>query len=233
MARAVRWISPSRPGKLVCSATQTMACAIFPTFRCSPASTGVWGHYYIYCYSDPGNGLGGATCTGAPSGWSGAGGTSFASPIMAGIQALVNQKVAARQGNPNPTYYAIAQSEYGASGSSNCNSSTQPVLSRGLSTACVFYDVTQGDIDLNCRNTHNCYIPSGTNGVLNTGKVTSVALDAGGSGYPAGTTCKIATPDNSSAYAGYAGGVQATCTVTVSGGRCHRCHAGDGWRAVT
>ena len=183
------------------------------------AANGVWGHYYIFCDSDTGTGQGGSACTGAPSGWSKAGGTSFASPIMAGIQALVNQKASARQGNPNPTYYAIAQSEYGASGSSNCNSSTQPILSRGLSTTCVFYDVTQGDIDLNCTSTHSCYIPSGTNGVLNTGKVTSVALGAGGSGYPSATTCTISAPGNSAAYAGYAGGVQATCTATVMGGR--------------
>jgi hypothetical protein len=138
---------------------------------------------------------------------------------MAGIQALVNQKTASRQGNPNPTYYAIANGEYGASGSSNCNSSTQPLLPRGLSTTCVFYDVTQGDIDLNCRNTHNCYILSGTNGVLNTGKITSLTLGAGGAGYPGGTTCTIAAPDNSSSYAGYAGGIQATCTATVAGGQ--------------
>ncbi len=145
------------------------------------AANGIWGHYYVYCYSDPGTGRGGVPCTGTPSGWSGAGGTSFASPIMAGIQALINQKAAARQGNPNPTYYAIAANEYGASGSSNCNSSNQPLLPRGISTTCVFYDVTQGDIDLNCRGTVNCYIPSGTNGVLGTGKISSVTLGAGGS----------------------------------------------------
>ena len=208
---------PSRPGRRSCSVTRTMVCAIFRTFRCSPP-TGFGGTTTYIAIPIPVRDLGGAPCTGAPSGWSGAGGTSFSSPILAGIQALVNQKVAARQGNPNPTYYAIAQSEYGASGSSNCNSSTQPLLPRGLSTTCVFYDVTQGDIDLDCRSTYNCYIPSGTNGVLNTGKITSVALGAGGSGYPSATTCTIAAPDNSTAYAGYTGGVQATCTATVSGG---------------
>jgi hypothetical protein len=53
------------------------------------ASKGIWGHYYGICYSDRRNG--GSSCSGAPSTWAGAGGTSFASPIMAGIQALVNQ----------------------------------------------------------------------------------------------------------------------------------------------
>jgi hypothetical protein len=75
----------------------------------------------------------------------------------------VNQKWG-RQGNPNPVYYKIARAEYGAKGSSACNST------KGIGTAssCVFYDVTQGDMDVNCTGTHNCYRPSGTNGVLST-----------------------------------------------------------------
>ena len=126
------------------------------------AANGVWGHYYVYCDSDTNDG--GAACTGAPSGWSGAGGTSFAAPIVASIQALVNQKQGAKQGNPNPTLYALAKSEYGAGGSSICNSTS----GKGTSSSCVFYDVTQGDMDVNCTGTHNCYRPSGTNGVLST-----------------------------------------------------------------
>src|SRR5262249_3706484 len=42
------------------------------------AANGIWGHYYVVCYSDTRNG--GAKCTGAPSGWAGGGGTSFGSP---------------------------------------------------------------------------------------------------------------------------------------------------------
>jgi Pro-kumamolisin, activation domain len=132
------------------------------------AANGVWGHAYIYCYSNLGANLGGAACTGAPSGWSAAGGTSFASPIMAGIQALVNQKTGSSQGNPNPSYYQLAAAEYGASGSTTCNST----LGNGVASNCVFYDVTQGDIDVNCKfngtKNNNCYKPSGTNGVLST-----------------------------------------------------------------
>ncbi|MGD0144962.1 MAG: protease pro-enzyme activation domain-containing protein, partial [Rhizomicrobium sp.] len=55
------------------------------------AADGLWGHYYVICYSDEWGG--GTPCKGAPEYWSGAGGTSFASPIMAGIQALVDQKL--------------------------------------------------------------------------------------------------------------------------------------------
>ena len=126
------------------------------------AANGVWGHYYVFCCSDTANG--GASCTGAPSGWAGAGGTSFSSPIMAGIQALVNQKTAAAKAIPNPVYYQLAASEYGASGSTTCNSTN----GNGVASSCIFYDVTQGDMDVNCTGSHNCYRPSGTNGVLST-----------------------------------------------------------------
>jgi subtilase family serine protease len=125
------------------------------------AANGVWGHYYVICFSDPSNG--GTPCTGAPSGWPGYGGTSFSSPILAGIQALVNQKWG-RQGNPNPVYYQLAATEYGSSGSSSCNSTK----GNGVSSSCIFYDVTQGDMDVNCTGSNNCYKPSGTNGVLST-----------------------------------------------------------------
>jgi len=132
------------------------------------AANGAWGHSYIFCDSNVGGG--GAVCAGAPSGWSLAGGTSFASPIMAGIQSLVNQSTASRWGNPNPTYYALAAAEYGGSGSGNCNSS----MGNAVGAGCVFYDVTQGDMDVPCQTNpytltgtlFNCYSPAGQFGVL-------------------------------------------------------------------
>ena len=124
------------------------------------AANGVWGHYYVVCLTH-----GTSTCTGAPSTWAGFGGTSVSTPIMAGIQALVNQ-VWGKQGNPDPVYYKIAAAEYGSSGNSACNSSSLPQLRRGLASTCVFYDVTQGDMDVNCTGANNCYLPSGTYGVL-------------------------------------------------------------------
>ncbi|MGO9455262.1 MAG: hypothetical protein ACLQDV_30070 [Candidatus Binataceae bacterium] len=122
------------------------------------AANGIWGHYYVVCQSNV------ASCNGAPDTWAGYGGTSVASPIMAAIQSLVDQKTASRQGNPNPTYYSLASTEYGASGSSVCNSS----LGNEASGSCIFYDVTQGDMDVDCVGTNNCYTPSGTYGVLST-----------------------------------------------------------------
>jgi uncharacterized protein YceK len=124
------------------------------------AADGLWGHFYVFCWSDTANG--GAACTGAPSGWSGAGGTSFAAPIMAGIQALVNQKAGGPQGNPNPVYYQLAANEYGSSGSSSCNSSN----GTSVASSCIFYDVTLGDMDVNCVGNANCYLADGSVGVL-------------------------------------------------------------------
>jgi subtilase family serine protease len=128
------------------------------------AANGVWGHAYVFCFSDPGANRGGAPCAGAPSGWSLAGGTSFASPIWAGFQALINQKAGGPQGNPNPEYYKLAKTEYGASGSTTCNSK----LGNTVGSSCIFYDVTQGDMDVNCTGANSCYLPSGTYGVLST-----------------------------------------------------------------
>jgi subtilase family serine protease len=114
------------------------------------AADGIWGHYYVTCYSDRKNG--GVPCTGAPSGWAGAGGTSFSSPILAGIQALVNQHQAlinhnsGAQGNPNYVYYNLA-----------ANASL---------AAFTFHGIAEGDIDVNCSGTQNCY---GATSTSNTG----------------------------------------------------------------
>jgi subtilase family serine protease len=91
-----------------------------------------WGHYSVVCFSDPNNG--GAPCTGAPLNWAGFGGTSVASPVMAGVQALVNQNAGGAQGNPNYVYYKLAASVPSA-----------------------FHSITQGDIDVNCDGALNCY----------------------------------------------------------------------------
>jgi subtilase family serine protease len=113
------------------------------------AANGLWGHYYVFCWSDTKNG--GAACVGNPSGWAGAGGTSFGSPILAGIQALVNQHEGAAQGNPNYIYYKLAASQYAGNGLSTCNSSS------ASASSCIFHDVTLGDIVVDCSGSFNCY----------------------------------------------------------------------------
>jgi subtilase family serine protease len=191
------------------------------------AANGVWGHYFIFCDSDP---LDGGTCSGAPSGWLGAGGTSFSSPIMAGIQALVNQKAGSAQGNPNPTYYSLAATEYGASGNAACNST----LGNAVASSCIFYDVTQGDMDVNCTGTNNCYTPSGTYGVLSTSNSayqpaygTGVGWDfATGigtvnaanlvNGWPVSTSPNFTVSANPTSVTITQGGAAGTSTITVT-----------------
>lgn len=112
------------------------------------ASNGFWSHYYVVCYSDPA--FGGVGCSGTPDGWNGAGGTSFVAPILAGVQALVNQKTGFRQGNPDYIYYALAGLEYGKKGNAACNSNSG-------TNACIFHDITFGDNVVDCSGTFNCY----------------------------------------------------------------------------
>ncbi len=125
------------------------------------AADGLWSHFYVFCWSDTKNG--GAACGADPSAWSGAGGTSFASPILAGIQALINQKAGGPQGNPAPVYYQLAAAEYGASGSSLCNSNN----GNAVGGNCIFNDVTLGDMDVDCVGP-NCFLADGSVGVLST-----------------------------------------------------------------
>ena len=153
------------------------------------AGSGLWGHYYVMCWSDVRNG--GARCTGSPSTWAGAGGTSFASPILAGIQALVNQHTGSAQGNPNYVYYKLAASEYGGAGSASCKSAN----GKAAGSSCVFYNVTQGDNSVNCAGNQNCFgstasaVRSGRhtvvsdNGALTTNSATYVPAYSSGTGW--------------------------------------------------
>jgi subtilase family serine protease len=138
------------------------------------ASNGIWDAYYVVCWSNPDTNPivgGGYSCTGAPSMWAGFGGTSVSSPIMAAIQALVNQKTESRWGNPNTVYYSLAKHEFGhdGRGAKACNSTTV-----GDGSSCVFYDVTEGDNSSVCTaGTNgvliNCYAPDGdAYGILST-----------------------------------------------------------------
>jgi subtilase family serine protease len=138
------------------------------------AANGVWAHALIFCMSD--SAQGGVPCTYSNSTdavYNSAGGTSFASPAFAGIQALINQHKGARQGNPNTRLYALAAAEYGSASAPNsanlssCNSTN----GNTAGSTCVFYDITAGDMDVVCRKgSANCYVGSSTKtyGVLST-----------------------------------------------------------------
>jgi subtilase family serine protease len=94
---------------------------------------------------------------------------------MAGIQALVNEKMGGKQGNPNPVYYKLAASSAASS---------------------VFHSITKGDIVVNCAGDINCYgdqfVGRGHaspptffagNGALSTTTATYTPAFAAGSGY--------------------------------------------------
>jgi subtilase family serine protease len=154
------------------------------------AANGVWSHFYVYCMSDTAQG--GVACNYTNTTDTldlAAGGTSFAAPALAGIQALVNQKTGSKQGNPNVTYYHLAATEYGATGNPACNSSGGTVGAPVLpASTCIFRDVTQGDIDVPCTGTTNCfgYSKSGRTteyGVLSTSSTTLTPAYAAGNGW--------------------------------------------------
>jgi len=125
------------------------------------AADGVWNHYFLLCFSDPNNQ--GGPCTANPGDWPpGGGGTSYATPILAGVQALVNQKNGEKQGNPNPTYYRLAAAEFGSTGNTGCNAN----LGATINGACVFNDVTMNETAQPCTGPYDCYNAGGKWGVL-------------------------------------------------------------------
>jgi subtilase family serine protease len=69
------------------------------------------------------------------------GGTSVASPAMAGVMALINQKSAAAQGNPNKLLYTLAAQQTYA----NCSAQTVKTTS-----TCVFNDINTGTNTMPC-----------------------------------------------------------------------------------
>ena len=183
------------------------------------ASFGPWLHAYAICFSDTANQ--GTTCTGTAAGWStGWGGTSFGSPIWAGIQALINQYTGSIQGNPNPVLYALAASEYGASGSSVCNSGN----GNTVAASCIFYDVTQGDMDVPCaRNPpgtgvlYSCYLPSGNNGVMSSNTNAYAPTFTTGTGWDFATGIGTVNVYNLITNWASSGGGNASLTVSVTG----------------
>jgi subtilase family serine protease len=120
------------------------------------SANGFYGHALVFCDSDP-------KSYGVPCDFSNptdaaldiAGGTSFASPAMAGIFALITQKYGS-QGNADIGLYTLAASEYGTQtapiSAAPCNST----LGTGIGSTCTFNDVTEGNIAVPCFEA-NCY----------------------------------------------------------------------------
>ncbi len=104
----------------------------------------------------------------------GAGGTSIATPAMAGIMALIVEKSeGAPQGLPNPVFYALASKE-------NLTNCSPLMVTSG--TNCVFYDVNEDNNAAPC-------LPGTTNCTVETKGDTVGIL----SGYKAGTGYDLAS----------------------------------------
>ncbi len=93
---------------------------------------------YLVCVSQDSNGYGGST----PCSYSSSqepfaqevGGTSVATPAMAGVMALINQKAGAAQGSPNSELYALAQKQpYSSCSAENAT----------ISDGCYFNDIVK------------------------------------------------------------------------------------------
>ena len=138
-----------------------------------PAANGAFGHALLFCMSD-------VSAGGAPCSYNNpndlilnhSGGTSFAAPTFAGIQALIDQKAGGRQGLPNHVLYKLAAKEYGNPHDPNffglfvCDTN----LGRFIDDDCIFHDIAVGNDDVPCvSGSPNCYAPSGDAfGVLST-----------------------------------------------------------------
>jgi hypothetical protein len=124
------------------------------------AGNGLWGSFYVYCQSDAApNG----TCD-VNNAIQGAGGTSFASPIFAGMMALVQQKTASQQGNVNYVLYKLAASQNAGGNLASCTTSQA-----AGGNACMFYDITDGTIAVPCyTGTADCKptVPTDAYGIL-------------------------------------------------------------------
>ncbi|HEY0197498.1 MAG TPA: protease pro-enzyme activation domain-containing protein [Rhodanobacter sp.] len=102
-------------------------------------------------------------------------GTPLSAAMFAGIQAVMDQGLAARglsldQGNAAPTLYALAAQEYGTGTGSAPGSLAACNSNNGINgtSNCVFYNITRGSNSVNCAvltaaeggtgSTPNCYI---------------------------------------------------------------------------
>lgn len=151
------------------------------------AANGYWGHFLVTCDSaDP--------CT-SPSTFGGGGGTSFVTPQIAGITALLINATGSRQGLLNPTLYALGKAQLTNSATATACYSNGQTNNTGVTTglpaaSCIFHDVTTSNNDVGClAGSLDCYTQSGApGGVLSLNGAASLAIP-----YPAGAGYDEAT----------------------------------------
>ena len=177
------------------------------------ASNGVWEHYYVICWSDPNNAEYPAPARPA----AGAAGVEPRSRRRSSpaFRRWSISTPGRRRATPIPCYYKLADTEYGASGSSACNSSN----GNTVGSSCIFYDVTLGDIDADCLSgSPNCYLPSGTLGVLSTSTTSYQPAYLAQTGWDFATGLGTVNVYNLVTNWASVGGGDAGLTVSVTGG---------------
>ena len=125
------------------------------------AGNGFLGSAYLICVSDSGTCVTSASSTTEPIGEEEIGGTSVASPAMAGVMALINQKAGSPPGNPNSELYVLA----GKQTYSSCSAETVTASS----SSCYFNDSDTGTNAMPCvAGSPNCTVATSGNtyGVL-------------------------------------------------------------------
>ena len=164
------------------------------------AGNGFFGSAYLICVSDTGTCISSRTTTTEPSGEE-IGGTSVASPAMAGVMALINQKAGSAQGNPNAGLYTLA----GKQTYSSCSSET---VTAG-SSSCYFNDIDNGTIAMPCAaGSPNCTVAATGNTY---GELTGFAAGVGFDNATGLGSLNVANVLN-----GWAAAVTGTATATVT-----------------
>ncbi|MGD0628767.1 MAG: protease pro-enzyme activation domain-containing protein [Terracidiphilus sp.] len=145
------------------------------------AANGFWGHYLIFCDSNPAD----ASSTGCTSAnnFGGAGGTSFVAPYMAGVAGLLVDSTGSRQGLLNPALYALAKAQFTAPATATACYSNGQTSNTGVTTGlpastCIFNDVTTSNNDVPCASgSTSCYVDSGQSyGMLSTTGSSSLSV---------------------------------------------------------
>ena len=163
------------------------------------SSNGFLGSAYLICVSANGACVTSATQTTEPTAQE-IGGTSVATPAMAGVMALINQKTGSAQGSPNAELYTLAGTET----YSSCSSES---VTAG-STSCYFNDIDTGTISTPCD-----YGAANGGIVDTTGTPTYVAGDV-----QAGVKSTNCTPTHSGDTVGILKGVDAAVGYDLSTG---------------
>ncbi len=113
------------------------------------SAAGLWNSAYLICVSDAGTCLTSTSPSTEPIGLE-IGGTSAASPAMAGVMALINQKAGSAQGSPNAELYVLA----GKQTYSSCSAETATT-----SGSCYFNDIDKGTNAMPCTSgSPNCTV---------------------------------------------------------------------------